>query len=66
MKTENPAFKNKKILLFIFTKMKKLKEVTEDRVGGVPGNLVLGGITDQALLRNESNIERCRSVLKLA
>ena len=42
--------------------MKKLKEVTEDRVGGVPGNLVLGGITDQTLLRSESNIGRCRSV----
>jgi hypothetical protein len=61
-KKKKPAFKEKKILLFIFTKMKKLKEVTEDRVGGVPSNLVLGGITDQTILRSESNIGRCRSV----
>ena len=37
-------------------------EITENRVGWVPGNLVLGGITDQTLLRSESNIGRRRSV----
>ena len=50
----------KKIFLFIyFIKGGEggvhCREITKDRVGGVPGNLVLGCITDQALRRSESN-----------
>ena len=40
-------------------KWKKSFKITKDRVGGIPGNLVLGSITDQVLHRSESNIRGC-------
>ena len=36
---------NNKCLRITLTKKKKKMKITEDRVGGVPGDLVLGGIT---------------------
>ena len=45
--------------LYIFVSEKKSFKITKDRVGGIPGNLVLGGITDQVLHRSESNIRGC-------
>ena len=51
---------NTKCLRITLKKRKKEKkktlEITEDGVGGVPGDLDLGGITYQALYRSESNI----------
>ncbi len=45
----------------IITLIKSL-EITEDGVGGVSGDLVLGGITDQTLRTSESNIRRRRPI----
>ena len=41
-------------------KKKKTMKITKDGVGGVPGDLVLHRITDQALHVSESNIRWCR------
>ena len=42
--------------LRITLKKKKTLKITEDGVGGVPGDLDLGSITYQSLYRSESNI----------
>ncbi len=57
--SENQVFKNN---TKVFYSSKINMQITEDRVGGVPGNLVLGGITNHAFHRSECNIRRRRSV----
>ena len=44
------------IPFFVWKEKKFIEDFTKYRVGGVPGHLVLGGNTYQALHRSESNV----------